>query len=285
MGDTNWQILVGTKVDTSTVQKQLDTMAKKTVTITPTLNTKGIQTGTKQVTQFKDAMGNLATQTQKFDNQGTMLSSTLSKVTTNTKKATSEIKSASKATKTLGQDFVSTLGKVAKFGAVTAILGAFTGAIGMATSTVKDFDDAITNFKKVSDLSGEGLDDYTKKLTALGLEVGRTATEMVQNATIFKQAGYSDEDSAQLAKVASLFQNVADSEVSASDAGSFLTAEMKAFNISAKDSIKIVDALNIIANNYAVSSTDISEGLSKSSASLATYGNTMSETMALITAG
>lgn len=39
------------------------------------------------------------------------------------------------------------------------------------------------------------------------------------------------------------------------------------------------------SNNFAVSSSDIAEGLSKSSASLATYGNSLNETIALTTAG
>ena len=83
-------------------------------------------------------------------------------------------KTAAKSVKNLGSDFVSTLGKVTKFGAVTAIIGAFTTAITESIKTVKDFDDALTDFKKVSDLSGESLTEYTEKLGTLGETVART---------------------------------------------------------------------------------------------------------------
>lgn len=39
---------------------------------------------------------------------------------------------------------------------------------------VVTFDDSLTEFKKVSDLSGQALDDYTSKLSDMGTEVART---------------------------------------------------------------------------------------------------------------
>lgn len=43
----------------------------------------------------------------------------------------------------------------------------------MAEQTMK-MDAAQTEFKKVSDLSGKSLDDYTKKLSKMGQQVGRS---------------------------------------------------------------------------------------------------------------
>lgn len=43
----------------------------------------------------------------------------------------------------------------------------------MAQQTMK-LDTAQTEFKKVSDLSGKSLDDYTKKLAKMGQQVGRS---------------------------------------------------------------------------------------------------------------
>lgn len=39
---------------------------------------------------------------------------------------------------------------------------------------VVNFDDSLTEFKKVSDLSGQALDDYTSKLSEMGSTVART---------------------------------------------------------------------------------------------------------------
>ena len=56
---------------------------------------------------------------------------------------------------------------------------------------------------------------------------------MTQNAAMFKQAGYSDEDALTLSRVAALYQNVADSEVSAQEAGSFVISQLKAYSLQA----------------------------------------------------
>ena len=82
-----------------------------------------------------------------------------------------------------------------------------------------------------------------------------------------------------------LYQNIADAELSAGDAASYIISQMKAFNITADNATEIIDKTNEVSNNFAVSSSDISSALTKSASSLATYGNTIDETIALITAG
>ena len=49
---------------------------------------------------------------------------------------------------------------------------------------------------------------------------------MVEAATEFKKSGYSEADSAQLAKVASLYQNIADEQISAGEASNFIISQM-----------------------------------------------------------
>lgn len=108
---------------------------------------------------------------------------------------------------------------------------------------------------------------------------------MIEAATEFKKSGYGDEQALQLATIASLYQNIADSQLSAGDASGYIISQMKAFNLTADDAINIIDKTNAVSNAFAVSSTDISSALTKSASSLATYGNTIDETIALVTAG
>ena len=107
-----------------------------------------------------------------------------------------------KNSKSLGQSFGDIVTKVGKFYLATKPIQMMQQAFDEAIETVKEFDDAMTDLRKVSDLEGQALGDYTKKLGELGETVARTRVEMTQNATIFKQAGYSDEDAATLARVA-----------------------------------------------------------------------------------
>lgn len=104
-------------------------------------------------------------------------------------------------------------------------------------------------------------------------------------ATEFKRSGYTDEEAANLAQTASLYQNIADEELSASDASSVLISQMKAFQKQGIEAEHVIDSINEVANRNAVSSGDIGRGLTQAGAALSTYGNTFEETIGLITAG
>lgn len=108
---------------------------------------------------------------------------------------------------------------------------------------------------------------------------------MVASASEFRKNSFNDQDSATLAKVAALYQNVADGAVSASDSASFIISQMKAFGIEAENSIDIINAVNAVSNNFAVSSTDISSALTKISSAMSVLGNDFQSTIGLVTAG
>ena len=239
----------------------------------------------KTTTDANNTVTTLKTTTDSYQDKLGNLITTVTKYNSATGQTTTETTKMVNANKKLGQSFTDVIGKVAKFYLATLPIQAMQKAIIEAVQTIKDFDNAMTDFKKVSDLNGESLNDYTDKLAKLGETVARTRTEMVQNATIFKQGGYSDEDSAELARIASLYQNVADSEVSAGDAGQFVISQMKAFHLTASQAESIVDKLNETSNNFAVSNTDLAQGLSKSASALSALGNTQDQTIGLITAG
>lgn len=108
---------------------------------------------------------------------------------------------------------------------------------------------------------------------------------MIEAATEFRKNSFNDEDSATLAQVATLYQNVADDAISASDSASIIISQMKAFNIPAENAIHIIDAINAVSNNFAVSSTDVATALSKTSSAMGVLGNDFESTIGLVTAG
>lgn len=107
---------------------------------------------------------------------------------------------------------------------------------------------------------------------------------MVEAATQFRKNSFNDSDSATLAKVATTFQNVADESVSAADSASFIIAQMKAFNIEADNAEHIIDAVNVVSNNYAVSSGQLAQNLGNMSAAMATGNNTFEQSLGMLTA-
>lgn len=265
MADFN--LVVGAKVDTSDIQSQLDKMPKK-ATVTTKVKFDGAE-ATKEVTTYTDKLGNMATVTKITADTGEQLSNKLTKVKTVTNDVSSSLDKASTSAKnvgtnfnhssregqTLANQFVDITKKVLAFGTATQVIMLFRQGISEAIDIVMKFDDTLTEFKKVSDLSGESLTNYTDKLSEMGKEVARTGREMLESATLFKKTGSTEEEAALLAKTSELYRNIADEQINSSQASEYLVSQMKAFNVTAQDSIKIVDMLNEVdvylpLNNY-----------------------------------
>lgn len=148
-------------------------------------------------------------------------------------------------------------------------VGSAMNAVGDMVSNVFELDAALTDYRKVSDLSGASLDKFVDKAYEMGKSVAYTGKEMIQSATLFKQSGFTDKQSLQLAKVANMYRNVADEELSAGEATNFIVSQMKAFKIPAENAMHIIDAVNKVSNEHAVSSADIAKNIGKASAAMA----------------
>ena len=107
---------------------------------------------------------------------------------------------------------------------------------------------------------------------------------MVDAATEFKKSGFNEEDSATLAGVAAMYQNVADDAISAGESANFIISQMKAFGLEAEDATHIIDALNEVSNTQAVSSADLANNLGKASAAMALGNNTYEQALSMMTA-
>lgn len=108
---------------------------------------------------------------------------------------------------------------------------------------------------------------------------------MIEAATEFRKNSFNDQDSATLAQVATMYQNVADEAISAGDSASFIISQMKAFNIHAQDAQHIIDSVNEVSNSFAVSSADVASALTKTSSAMGVLGNDFNQTIGLVTAG
>lgn len=208
--------------------------------------------------------------------------STSGAVSTKTKENLSGI---DKYLRTISSGFADTTAKVLKFNLATEAINFAKEAIHKMVDAVITLDTSLTEFRKVSDLTGDSLQKYINKAQEMGEVTAKSASQMIDASTQFKKSGFTDEQSLILAQQATLFQNIADSEISASNAASFLIATMKGFNIEASDTAVILDSVNEVANNFAISTTDISTALPKVAATMAQAGNSLSETLGLLTAG
>lgn len=252
LNSSNFQILVNAVLDAKNIQAQLDKISQKYATMKV-----GIDVDTSKLS---DALSGLKGLKVGFDDTST---------------------SAEKTSQSIGDIFT----KVSKFGGVTLVINELRQSLMEGVDAVRELDAAVTEYKKVSDLTDEGMKSFVSTAREMGLEVGKSATEFIEAGTQFKKMGYSDQESLQLGKVATMFQNIADTAISAGDSASFVNSQMKAFNMTAEDAQHIIDVTNEVANNMAVGTNDLAKGLTVAGAGLSVLGNDFEQSIALITSG
>ena len=79
-----------------------------------------------------------------------------------------------------------------------------------------------------------------------------------------------------------MLQNVGDIDVS--DAQDSITSIIKAFNISTDQIESTMDKLVVTGNHFPISVSQIAEGMTNASSTLAAAGNTFEQSVALLTA-
>lgn len=148
-------------------------------------------------------------------------------------------------------------------------------------SAVKDVDSAMTDLYKVTDETDQRYQQFLGNAGNTSRDLGRNMSSYITQTANWAKLGYTLDESEQLAKKSSIYSNVG--EVSDDTAVSDMVTAMKAFNIEAKDSEKIINSYNKLGNKFAVTSADIGEGISNSASSLATAGNDFDQSVAMLT--
>lgn len=149
-------------------------------------------------------------------------------------------------------------------------------------SVVKELDTGMTNLKRVSEETESTYQKFMTSAANQARDLGSTMQQVIDATTDFSRLGYNLKEASELANNALMYSNVGDLDINT--ATDDIVSSMKAFNIAAEDSIKIVDTFNILGNKYALASADVGQGLRESASALATANNTMEESAAMITA-
>lgn len=117
-------------------------------------------------------------------------------------------------------------------------------------NTVRELDTAMTEVRKVSDATEAQYSSFRDTVSSTAKEIASTNKELLNSSADFLRLGYSLEQAEDLAKNATLFVNVGDG-VDITEATEDIITAMKAFDIQAEDSIKIVDDYNQIGKYIA----------------------------------
>lgn len=173
------------------------------------------------------------------------------------------------------------------------ILTYFTGAnmvyqtvaqIRQGITYVREIDAALTELKKVTDETDETYNRFLQNASKTAGQIGSTVKDFTNATADFARLGYNIEQASDLAKAASVYYHVGDDLSDIGEASDSIISTMHGFGIEAENAMNIVDKFNEVGNNFAISSSGIGQALLRSASALSEAGNTIDESIGLITA-
>jgi len=203
------------------------------------------------------------------------------------KNITASAKTAGSNVLSFGEALRIALTRITQWGiATTAVYGSLHALEG-GIKYVYDLDTALTDLTKTSDLTKENFASFAKQATQTANSVGALTLDVIKSTTEWTRLGYSLQQAQQLAKETVIYQNVGDIS-SAEEASTDLIAAIKGFGIEVDNQGKniqhLVDVYNEVGNKFAISSAGIGEAAKRSASALTEAGNSMEQSIALITA-
>lgn len=220
----------------------------------------------------KNADGTFTEFTAVLDSTGTKIVNVAGK----TKESTSLFKSAFDSIKKKSKEILTYM---TSMGVMSRVIG----QIKQGIQYVKDIDAALTELKKVTDETDETYARFLKTMAQTGANVGATTSDLTNMAANWARLGYNIEQAGDLAKSTAVLLNVSEF-TDADKASEALISTIQAYGYAAEDSMHVVDVLNEIGNNFAISSDGIATALQDSASSLMAAGNNLEQSVALVAA-
>lgn len=120
------------------------------------------------------------------------------------------------------------------------VIGAFRQMVGIVT----ELDTGMTTLRRVTEETEATYRKFLKTAGDEAHELGSTVSGLVDSTGAFARLGYNIQEANALAKNAVMYSNVGWLDIQTATAD--MTSTMKAFNIEASDSIRIVDTFDIL---------------------------------------
>lgn len=151
----------------------------------------------------------------------------------------------------------------------------------MVTNVVQ-LDSEFTQFRIVTQSTDTQLTKFGNDAAKVAEQVGSSITDIVNASTVFARLGYSSEQSLDLSKLTTIYSKVAN--VDMSNAESNITSIVRAFGVSTDQLESVLDKLTYVGNNFPISASQIGSGLQNAGSALAAGGNSLEQSVALLTA-
>ena len=172
------------------------------------------------------------------------------------------IRTTTSSTDNLGTSIIKVVGKIAMWGIATTVLYGTLKKIKEGVQYVKDLDTEMTNIGMAMGQTTDQISNLSLEFNDMARELGVTTLEVARGATAWIRQGKSAAETMEFLRSSTMMSKLGNLE--AADATDKLIAVTNAYNISAKDSIKVVDVLIDLDNRFATSTSEISAAMQKS---------------------
>ena len=193
----------------------------------------------------------------------------------------SQMKATGKTGDSLGTKIKKKFKDVAAYFATYVSIQDAIQVIRQGFETIKEYDIALTEMNKVSDESIQTLKEFQKESFDLANTIGTTAQQIQNSTADWMRLGESLEDAKQSAQDANILFNVSEFG-SIDEATEALVSMSQAYKELEKG--EIVDVVNNLGNNFAISTDGLATALQNSASALTTAQNDFYEAAALTTA-
>ncbi|MBM7598081.1 ABC-type multidrug transport system fused ATPase/permease subunit [Virgibacillus halotolerans] len=260
---------MGTKIGQSNNLKQLDTNSRQH--LDTVLKQQDALKGLKIIqSNVNETSGKWSALISKNSSENLKLTGTIDRSTGAVHRQNQEIKQATASQMGMLQSLkVAAMRVPVWMGAMTAFYAPLRG-MKSAIDNVRMLDERMVELRRVMDATPQTYNKLITESIDLSQELGNRVADVSQAMTDFSRQGYEPDMLMDLTKTATILSNISD--LSPSDGMDTITAGLKAFDIEAKDSMSLIDRLNEVDNNYAISTADLSNAMMKSAATANTFG-------------
>lgn len=155
-------------------------------------------------------------------------------------------------------------------------------------TVIRELDTALTEMRKVSDESISTLKEFQGISFDIADTIGTTAKQIQNSTADWMRLGYSISEASALAENSNIYKNVGDMEID--EATEHMVSSVQAWKSEFNDNVietseAVINRYNKIGNEFAISSADIGEAMETSAAALKAGGNSLNESLGLLTAG
>jgi hypothetical protein len=213
------------------------------------------------------------------------LDKTIERLKQSYKGLSAEVKANSLDQKAFGDVLATTSRRLMAYMTSVLSIGMAMRQLRQMIQDVREIDAAQVRLARVTDLTGNAMDRFTKRAFEAGQQIGRTGKDVLDAVTEFRRAGFELEQSFQMAQGALIMTNIGDGIRDVAEASSALIAVLRGFQFDESEYRRVIDAINEVSNTAPIGFANITDGLRRVSGTLSQTNTSIEETIGLLTGG